>query len=82
MSCACVLASHEHCVRAWACIYAHHAVGQPQHQGGATTTMGTDGSPHGGTLLGRAMLSQLVVVAINYDFVRTLKLYDLAWYAK
>ena len=34
-------------------------------------------------LLGKAMLSQLVasVVAINYDFVRTVKLYDLAWYA-
>ena len=26
MSCACVLASHLHCVRAWARIYAHHAV--------------------------------------------------------
>ena len=33
-------------------------------------------------LLGRAMLGQLVVVAINYDFVRTVKSYDLAWYAK
>jgi len=29
MSCACVLASHLHCVRAWACIYAHHAVDVP-----------------------------------------------------
>ena len=28
-------------------------------------------------LLGRAMLGQLVVVAINYDFVRTVKSYDL-----
>ena len=26
MSCACVLASHLYCVRAWARIYAHHAV--------------------------------------------------------
>ena len=26
MSCACVLASHLHCVLAWACINAHHAV--------------------------------------------------------
>jgi len=26
MSCACVLASHLHCVRAWARIYAHHVV--------------------------------------------------------
>ena len=26
MSCACMLASHLHCVRAWARIYAHHAV--------------------------------------------------------
>jgi len=33
-------------------------------------------------LLGRAMLVQLVVVAINYDFVRTVKLYYLARYAK
>ena len=33
-------------------------------------------------LLGRAMLGQLVVVAINYDFVRTVKSYDLAQYAK
>ena len=33
-------------------------------------------------LLGRSMLGQLVVVAINYDFVRTVKSYDLAWYAK
>ena len=33
-------------------------------------------------LRGRAMLSRLVVVAINYDFVRTVKSYDLAWYAK
>jgi len=29
MSCACVLASHLHYVRAWACIYAHHAVAVP-----------------------------------------------------
>ena len=34
------------------------------------------------SLLGRAMLGQLVVVAINYDFVRTDKSYDLARYAK
>jgi len=33
-------------------------------------------------LLGRAMIGQLVVVAINYDFVRTVKSYDLARYAK
>ena len=33
-------------------------------------------------LLGRAMLDQLVVVVINYDFVRTVKSYDLARYAK
>jgi len=33
-------------------------------------------------LLGRAMLGQLEVVAINYFFVRTVKSYDLAWYAK
>jgi len=33
-------------------------------------------------LLGRAMLGKLVVVAINYDFVRTVKSYDLARYAK
>jgi len=33
-------------------------------------------------LLGRAMLGQLVVVAINYDFVRTVKSYALARYAK
>ena len=33
-------------------------------------------------LLGRAMLGQLVVVAINYDFVGTVKSYDLARYAK
>jgi len=33
-------------------------------------------------LLGRAMLSQLVVVVINHDFVRTVKSYDLAQYAK
>ena len=33
-------------------------------------------------LLGRAMLSQLVVVAIYYDFVRTVKSDDLAQYAK
>ena len=33
-------------------------------------------------LLGRAMLGQLVVVAMNYDFVRTIKSYDLARYAK
>ena len=44
--------------------------------------MGTDESTHGGTLLGRTRLSQLVVVAINYDFVRTVKSYDLARYAK
>jgi len=44
--------------------------------------MGTDGSPHGGTLLGRAMLGQLVVVAINYDFVRTVKSYDLTHIAE
>jgi len=29
MSCASVLASHLHCVRAWARIYAHHAVAVP-----------------------------------------------------
>jgi len=29
-------------------------------------------------LLGRAMLGQLVVVDITYDFVRTVKSYDLA----
>jgi len=29
MSFACVLASHLHCVRAWAHIYAHHAVAVP-----------------------------------------------------
>jgi len=29
MFCACVLASHLHCVRAWACIYTHHAVNVP-----------------------------------------------------
>ena len=29
MSCACVLASHLHCVRAWAHIYAYHAVAVP-----------------------------------------------------
>ena len=28
-------------------------------------------------LLGRAMLGKLVVVAINYDLVRTVKSYDL-----
>jgi len=33
-------------------------------------------------LLGRAMLGQLVVAAINYDFVRMVKSYDLARYAK
>ena len=33
-------------------------------------------------LLGRAMLGQLVVVAINYDSVRTVKSYDSALYAK
>jgi len=33
-------------------------------------------------LLGRDMLGQMVVVAINYDFVRPVKSYDLAWYAK
>ena len=33
-------------------------------------------------LLGRAMLGKLIVVAINYDFVRTVKSYDLARYAK
>jgi len=33
-------------------------------------------------LLGRAMLGQLVVVAINYDIVITVKSYDLARYAK
>jgi len=31
-------------------------------------------------LLGRAMLGQLVVAAINCDFVRTVKPYDLARY--
>jgi len=29
-------------------VHAHSATG-PQHQGGATPTMGMDGSPHGGT---------------------------------
>jgi len=29
MSCACVLASHLYCVRAWAHIYAYHAVAVP-----------------------------------------------------
>ena len=33
-------------------------------------------------LLGRAMLGQLVVVAIIYDFVRTIESEDLARYAK
>jgi len=33
-------------------------------------------------LLGRAMLGPLVVVDINYDFVRTGKSYDLPWCAK
>ena len=33
-------------------------------------------------LLERAMLGQLVVVAINHDFVRTVKSYNLARYAK
>ena len=33
-------------------------------------------------LLGKAMLGQLVVVAINYDFVKTVKSYDLVRYAK
>jgi len=33
-------------------------------------------------LLGRAMLGRLVVAATKYDFVRTVKSYDLARYAK
>ena len=33
-------------------------------------------------LPGRAMLGQLVVAAINYDFVRTVKSYDLDRWAK
>jgi len=38
--------------------------------GGATPTMGTDGSPHGGTPA-RESHARSVVVAINYNFVRT-----------
>jgi len=33
-------------------------------------------------LLGRAMLGQLVVMAIIYDFVRTVKSYNVALYDK
>ena len=44
--------------------------------------MTTDGNPHGGTHVGRAMLGQTVVAAIIYGFVRTVKSYDLAQYAK
>ena len=33
-------------------------------------------------LLGRALLGRLVVAATKYDFVRTVKSYDLARYAK
>jgi len=53
-----------------------------QHQGGATPTMGMDGSPHGGTPVRRTMLDPLVVVAINQDFVGTDKSNDLDHFAK
>ena len=49
---------------------------------GQHPTVGQSKARMGVRLLGRAMLGQLVVVTINYDFVRTVKSDDLARYAK